>query len=435
MTPRLERLLATLVALAMLWLLRPGAPRWSNARDLASPVADTLRWPHRAIVGAPIAIRGEAPRDSSLVTLTAPDGRADSSRASGTFTIEATARAAGHWRWVLRRGARSDTIGVDVRERPALRVLIVEARPSFETTALARRLAAQGASVTVRTRLTARDERTATWGPDAPPTAMTAAALDRLDAVVFGPGATTLLGDGERTATHDAVRRGLGVLHLVDSTATRGLLFPFAAASRGLEPEAVHPVLEGRRLASPVRAAPLTLSGGMPLTLGDGGAALSVIARDGRGALAATRVLTPSRWTLAGDDSLAAAWWASQLGAVLRAARAEWRVADTLRPTVDERLVVERVGDAMPFARLHEADGTVDSVPLVPVPGDSLRRRAALWPTAPGWLALAAGDDTLHLLVRHPAERGAPDAPAPAPVRWWAWAVLLAACGVLWRRR
>lgn len=434
-TRRLERVLATLVAVAMLWLLRPAAPRWPGATAADAVTTDSLRWPHRATVGDAIVMRGPTPRDSQRVVLIGPDGRADSTRAAGSFAVAATAPAAGHWSWTLRRGGRTDTLGVDVRERPALRVLIVEARPSFETAALARRLAAQGASVTVRTRLTAHDERTATWGPDAPPLAMHAAALDRLDALVFGPGAVALLPDGERTAVRDAVRRGLGLLHLIDSTAVRGPLFPFAASSRGLEAEAVHPVLDGRRLASPVRAAPLVLSGGATLTVGEGGAALSVIAREGHGAIAATRVLTPSRWTLAGDDSLAAAWWAAQLGAVLRAARAEWRVADDLRPTVDERLVVERIGDITPFARLREADGTVDSVPLVPVPGDSLRRRAALWPVAPGWLALAAGDDTLHLLVRPPAERGVLPDPGPGPARWWPWAVLLAACAVLWRRR
>ncbi|MEO7353728.1 MAG: hypothetical protein ABIZ70_05175 [Gemmatimonadales bacterium] len=435
------RLLASILVVGLLWLLAPRSGSIESPDGEYSPpikTPDPINWTQRAIVGDPMQVHGMVDSTRQMtIRLTSPDGHIDSLRASGKFELRSATTAVGHWIWKLEIGRSTREVGVDVRPQPSLRLLILEGRPSFETAALARRLSQQGASVTTVTRLTASDERVTRAGPKPPSRNLSRENLASLDAVIIAPGGNGLLSAAERSLLLNEITRGLGVLHVVDTLQATSDLFPFRTTNAGLAATKVHPILNQAKVATPVAGAPVALNGGTSLIVADGGGSIARVSRQGAGAIVAMRALNATAWSLAGEDSLAATLWASVLSPTLRPARAEWRVSESAHARVDERIIVERIGERLADAVLHEGEAGPDRVPLVPVPGDSLRRRAALWPNRAGWLSLSSAGDTLWLLVAtpSPAGPGRNDADLDSPLRWLAWLALLAGIAVLWRQR
>ncbi|MES2306759.1 MAG: hypothetical protein V4558_14750 [Gemmatimonadota bacterium] len=435
------RVLATIVVVVMLWLLAPRPPGRDqdvNSQARVAIPADSIFWTRRVTVGDRVVVRGRV--DSTrmvMLRLRGPDGKVDSVAAQGKFTLGAATHAPGHWQWRLEMGKRTIDIGVDVRPQPSLRLLIVEGRPSFETAALARRLAAQGASVTTVTRLTAADERVTQAGPHPPARTWSSDNLASLDAVMIASGGGALIDVASRARILAEVDRGLGLIHLVDSLHSRSDWFPFTTSVAGLAPISVQPLLDGTRASTLIAAAPITLSGGNPLAMAAGGVSLARQSPRGIGVVVAVRALNTRSWSLAGNDSLAGVFWARLLAAALRPARAEWRVSDETAAQVDQPIVVERVGEPTPEAELREAGASPERVRLPAAPGDTLRRRTMLWPSHPGWLSLSSGRDTLWLLIgaAPPASPVSQDSDPASSFRWLAWMALLAGITVLWRRR
>lgn len=437
---RTLRVVASVVVVAVLWFLAPRVPLRGEPTAAAPTPPDSIHWTQRVVVGDPVEVHGSLGASTSTSTsikLIGPDGAVDSVTAQHTFVLRSPTRAVGHWIWRMVRGNDTLQFGVDVRAQPALRLLLLEGRPGFETAALARRLTGQGASITTVTRLTASERRVTRSGAQPPDPTLSPANLGSLDALIIGPGGGTVPTSGERSAVLAAVGRGLGLLHLVDTTQPRSAWFPFGTTTAAVAPMKLRPRLDGVASSTPIAVAPIALTSGATLLEAEGGAALARSVRLGTGTIIGMRLPATVEWTLAGEDTLAAKLWSAVLGEVLRPTRAEWRIGDSAHVRVDERVVVERIGAAGATAVLREGTRT-DSVLLRATPGDSLRKQVALWPTQPGWLSLSMDGDTLWLFAspaRHPDPPRLPGKGGESTLEWVGWLVVLAGIATLWRRR
>jgi hypothetical protein len=415
-----------------------------------------LSWPRRAWLGEPVVIGGTiAGGDSLDVSLTGPAGERDSVRTTGAFAITVVPRATGEAAWSIAVGGGSpDTLSMEVREPPRLRVVIVAARPDFELPALARRLEAQGAAVILRTRLTASDVRTVRYGQADAGDPFAPDALAALDLLVLGDGAEATLPGAVRERILAAVREGLGVLQIVSAPRDRGPLFPFEAVRlRDAEQRALI-TLDSAQLPGRVPIAPVTLNGGKVLATDTDDAAVARAVVVGRGRIVAARVLAPSRWSLNGQPAAEATWWARVAGAAVRQPTGQWMVSESALVRVDEPVRLAWLGDTAGITTLIEGDVT-DTVHWTTA--DSLGGEVVLWPRVAGWLTLTRAEDTLRVMARRAADHeviaaaarrraaesavaapvgeGPPADPLPREVPRWPFAVaLLGAAAMVWRR-
>ncbi len=436
-------------------LLRGHRIEWEQPPEPVGLVR--LSWPRRAVAGQRITIAGELDlRDSSWVVLHHPDGRADSVRTDGAFTFTAAPSVPGAMRWTLDVAGEHETIGVDVRRPPTPAVVMVEGRPGREGAALARLVVAQGGGLLQRTRVTAHEDRITAWGTASPVRVLTDSLLARTDALVLGPGGVATLTRAERDAVARQLQRGLGVVHLVDSVLTRSPIFPFTVVRRGAGDDQVRVAIDSLQVSKvAVPAAALSLSGGPTLLTTLAGAPVAWRTAVGEGAVVAARITTPSRWALAGEESIESAWWALLMGAVLRPEAAEWRLTTDALPRVDHPLLIERVGVSADSAVVVEGGNVSDVV--LRVRGDTLHRAITLWPRDTGWMSISTSGDTLRVHVAPPAAYASldravrrratreatmsmatpassgptPDAGARLPA-WMAWLLLVAMLALLW---
>lgn len=415
-----------------------------------------LAWPRRALVGEQVTIRGSlGGRDSEVVHLVGPAGERDSVRTDSAFAFVMTPRTSGLWHWFLAvGGGEPDTISIDVREPPHLVVAIIAAQPDFALPALARRLEAQGAGVTLRTRLTATLWRTERFGPDAPDDPLGDDALKALDMLVLGDGADQLLGASERRRVRTAVEEGLGLLHLLGSARATSELMPFRLRSVGEAEERVTAIVNGIEATTAIPATAIRIDGGLALVTDSSGAALASVMTVGKGRITASRILAPSRWTLAGEPDIEARWWAALGGGTLRAPGDRWEVSDSALLRLDEPVRIRWVGDTADLTLLHEG-ATIDT--LAWATADSLGGEVRLWPRERGWLTIARAADSLRLWVggaeafagveRARRQRaaaaafngaltpGPPATPRSIPLPRWPFALLVLGAGALaWRR-
>ncbi len=428
---------------------------WDQPSDRIGLVR--LSWPRRAVAGERIAIAGELDvRDSTWVVLHHPDGRTDSLRTDSAFTFNAVPRVPGTMTWTLDAGGRSEVIGVDARRPPTPAVVMIEGRPGREGAALARLVMAQGGGLLQRTRVTANEDRITAWGTASPVRVLTDSLLARTDALVLGPGGVATLTRAERDAVARQLQRGLGVVYLVDSVLIRSPIFPFTVVRRGGGDEQARVAIDSLYVSkAAIPAASLSISGGPPLLSTVAGAPVAWRTELGAGAVLATRITTPSRWALAGEESIESAWWAALMGAVLRPESAEWRLASDALARVDHRMFVERVGMSGDSALLGE--GRTASDVELRVGNDTLHRGTTLWPRDTGWMSISIGADTLRVHIgprdafasldraaRRRATRVAlditntpsyPGATPAAEVRippWLVWLLLIMILALLW---
>lgn len=416
----------------------------------------TLSWPRRAWLGEPVVIRGAVRfGDSVTVSLTGPAGERDSVRTDGAFAFAAVPRAAGEAVWsVIVGGGLPDTLGVEVREPPRLRVAILAARPDFELPALARRLEAQGAAVVLQTRLTASDVRTVRYGDAPVGDPLAAEALAALDLLVLGDGMEPELSVAARERLITAVREGLGVVQVAGTIRERTALFPLETTQLpgGVVSTAIR--VDSVQLPADVPVAPIAFGGGEALATTAAGVAVASVVPVGRGRIVVSRVMAPSRWSLAGVPDAEARWWARVAGAAVRQPTGQWMMSDSALVRVDEPMRVRWIGDTTGVTTLIEG-GVTDTVRWAST--DSLGGEVVLWPRAVGWLALTHAEDTIRVMVRGATEHqaiaaaarraaaeavvaaavgdGPPADPLPHESPRWPFAVaLLGAAGVVWRR-
>ncbi len=432
-------------------------------RFVPSPLPPGLvdaRWPARIVAGDALVVRGRL-NGRGTVRLEAADGSADSAivAADGSFALQVTPRERGFAQLLLRAGARTDTIGVQVATPAPLRLLLLRSAPDYEASRLRDWVARRGGRVAVRTRISAgrwRTERVNTDVGRLEP--LSALLLGRFDVVVMDEGSARSLSGAERSALDSAVRhQGLGLL--VDPRSP-----PFDAPAGVIAPRSARVRLGGAlapavTLAPPaLRAGPSGGTRGVPIVLDETGRAVAEWRPRGAGRIATTLVRNPSRWTLGGDRALFDRYWAELLGAVARPAPA-WIAGGGPFPGPGEPIRLARLGEVLDSATVSRPDGVLDTVPLDPTP-DSPGAEGIYWPRLTGPHRITGGGDTAWIRIGGPeswpgaraarrreatmawaALRGpdpAPDAESPLPVpfpSWWFLALFAGAAGWLWWER
>lgn len=370
--------------------------RW---RPPAAPLGlAALSWPRRVAVGEPVQVSGRVDvADSVLVKLVSAEGTIDSLRTNSTFAFSVVARAPGRWAMQLSVGRDTTTLGFQAVLPPHLRVLVIAGRPDFEVPALVRRLAAQGADLTVRTQLTRDRRRIERLGITPLDPQLSTAMLDSLDLVVLAAGGAATLVPPEQRLLAAAVERGLGLLHLTDAPLAVGPLTPFALQASGTEWSA-RLSLEARVWPGVVRVAPLTGSDTLAFLHDSSGKALAWRSSHGLGMVAATTMVQAHRLPLSGNPETEAAWWSALLGPVLRAPRGRWLVADDALVVADQPIKLEWLGVPPAQAEVREGGSQLSRVGLLQ--GDSGQSASLrLWPSNTGWMAVIGDADTLELFV------------------------------------
>lgn len=372
-----------------------------------------VRWPRQVTLGEAFQVRGEVRGDTGWVTLADAAGPVDSVRAGSTFALRATPRSTGIWRYTLTlRGAEAESLGVEVRAPVPPRVLVVEARPDDDLRAAREFFSRAGARIAARVTVSRDRNRTEVSGGARPLDHLDAAALAGADLVLLDSTAAATLPAAERAALLDAVReRGLGVVGL---------------------------------------AAPGTMRVALRDARGD---SLGVVMTLGAGRIALLDEAAPAAWRRAGDAARFERYWAAVARAVARPASdsTRWQVRSDGPLLVDEPVRVARPARGRAMVVVHGPHGD-DTLHAGTAPDSATS--ATWWPRDAGWHTLGDGADAARVLVQAPgawraaatvrrnewdARRMLRGAPAPAatsptvPVhRWWAWLLLLLACGYLW---
>ena len=394
--------------------------------ELSPPPAGvvSIAWPSSITLGEEAVVRGRlGPQlGKTRVVLADGSGTLDSVTVSAQvpgFTLRARPRASGHWRPVLRLESPrvpAESLAIDVRPAPRLRVLLVESSPSFETRFLRDWLAAQGAEVGTRTRVTrARTRMTAVNA--APTAALTRGKLDGLDVLVVRGATAAALGPTEGRAVDEEVRMGgLGLVVMTDDTA-------------------------------------LTAGFGMNVLARDSaGTPTVVVAPAGSGRIARVAVTAVPR-KLRGDSAGYAELWSRVLGSVRRRAGAAVSI-EGKGPRFASRpaLIVARGERAPKELRVEARDGTTDTVYLAATPWDSSTRRGVFWPPRAGWYRVGGPEgtalfahDTAEWMAVQAQQRidatrarvglgvGRDTVPTREPVALWpAFLGFVAAAGFLW---
>lgn len=471
-------------------LVGHGLDEWELDRLPARPVrtvapappvgVSSAAWPARVALGDVLPVRGRVRGlrgDSLVLRLHGPGGVEDSALVVGDdpapFTLSARPRAAGVSAWALDLARRdsvvaADTFVVDVREEPPPRVLVIEAAPRFETRALRDWLAAQGGTVTIRSSVSRDRWRVATTAPaaDSVPLAVELAAadlvlLDGRSLVGLPPAIRSRL----RAEVSD---RGLGLLLRPDEALLRTDALPpaerafFVPAGLAPAPDDARaqrrPRLPGLASAevTPVDAEPFVLTppaGGAALLVDGTGDLLAVRSRRGAGQVGVTLVAHPHQWLMRGERRSHAAYWATVISALARAAAAPaaWSIA--LPARVGAPIDLRLLGRPARGGAIAAGPGGADSLALVPLAPDSSRWGTTWWPRRPGlhrlvvagadtaavWVSSAAGWQAWGIAGRRAASSAhAGRPPAGAPPRreaiaagWW-FALLLVGAGYLW---
>ncbi len=469
----------------------------------AAPGVVFLRCPRTLALGEPLVVAGRlggVPGGARFpLVLEAPDGSkvegtADAANATGeaTFTLRAPAlAAAGRYIWQLRVGQTSEPLGVAVVAPTLPRVLVLEAGPRFDTTALRRWYESAGGSMTVRTQVGRERFRYASSQGTAPQfAALDAVLLTNYDLVLADGRAIAALGTDERTALRVAVEnRGVGLLLRTDddilpadakiSFEGSDIFAPWkllraADLSPGDE-RLVRPHWWGQATTTdlPVPAVPFNIepSPGQDVLVDDRrDHALVAATHRGRGQIALTLVGDTTRWQRDNDFAAFAAYWSflfERLAGPSEGAVSRWSLGDGDGGPVfvDHPLQLRRTGS--PENRLNKAavteaaDGSTTPLSLARDPREPGVWHGTFWPRHGGWHRVSdeSGDTGLNFFV-HPASdwpalqaarrrlatarfadasRAREVRPPVASARdvspgWW-WAVFVVSAGYLWLER
>ena len=414
----------------------------------APPAITFLRCPRELPLGAPLELQGRVdglpPGETAALTLVGPDGSTTEAATfpagrdgSAAFTVRAPAPpTVGRFDWRLRLtrgGTPGDPLGVAV-VRPALpRVLVLEATPRFDTSALRRWFEEAGGTLAARTQIGKDLYRffgPATGNGGAPRefTAIDGPFLAGYDLVLADGRSLLALKDPERAAVAAAVSNGgLGVLTLADDAVlpAAGAAAPGAAKSpaAALLPWTLRPVSGGSgddpaaenadrsvRLRWPGMTLPMNAPAEAtpweialqptqhPLIHDDQGRTVAAAAPQGQGNLALTLVRETGRWNRAADPAAFAAYWSHLFSELARRDDADgrWSLADgEAGPVrVDEPLELVWQGTSVtsfPPAVVTDATGASATLPCIQDAAEPGRWQATFWPRRPGWHRVTGG--------------------------------------------
>lgn len=372
-----------------------------------------VTWNANPVLGDGLEIEGRVSglAQGTTVALVDPAGRIDSVHINGDGAFQLDARPSGASRqtYLLQAGPIThptvqETLAVDVVPPPPRRLLVLEATPSFETSALRDWLARRGGSIAIRTAVSRDRYRTEFVNQDRIAlTPLTDRLLARFDVAQIDGRSLAALTAAERAVLRRAVsEQGLGLLILPDTAVfdsttrftDRGFFFDFALHRvADLEERRVHAtwtsLVGDPERSTTVPAAPYLLRdhfGVEPLIEdGAGGIVAQVIPR-GKGMIGTSLVTGSARWLRIGKSETYSAYWSTLLAAIT-VGRTALPVVETAGPWLVHRPVtVSMVGaDPSPFAVVTTPSGARDSIFLSP---DPLRPDVWLgvyWPRETGW--------------------------------------------------
>ncbi len=445
-----------------------------------------VTWSTELILGDALVIEGRVAGlpAGTAVWCTDPAGRLDSTRAmaDGSFHLDLRPRGSGRQLYLLQAGAgdhaaAGETLAVSVITPPPRRVLILEAAPSFETSALRGWLAVRDGAVAIRTAVSRDRYRTEFVNRDRIALApVTDRLLTQFDMVQIDGRTLIGLSATERATLRQAVtERGLGVLVVADTVifdpgarfSDRGFFFGFALRRvPDLEQRTVRPAWAGLRIAvtSPVPAEPYALADrfGIETIMDDGtGQAEAQVAPRGAGRVGVSLVTGSTRWLRSGQRDVYAAYWSRLLAALTAGASPDRLEVETAGPwLVNRPLVVRAVGSGDQTAAIvTPPSGTPDTVFLARDPLTPDTWRGVYWPRETGWHQVGGGQGTGFFVQgsaawrsRQAAERldasalhGVAQPAAPASVartptrvpipRRWLFGLFVLCAAVLWSTR
>lgn len=456
-------------------ILAPRTPLPEGIAAIEAPARITLgeAWLVSGRIG------GKRERDRWILA-TGPDEQRDSVQAdsAGTFALSLRPRAAGAWSWSLVSGKDTSIIGVDVAPRRAERIILLAGSPSFELTALKRRLAERGDEVIMRVR--SSKERVVTEYVNLP----TGPAIPRIDAVqlraadqvVIVGAVNDAVSTTESSTLLRAVRDGLGVIRVINSARD----VEGAATDAAFSPGALQAIDQqqeqsGERTA---RVRNFPKSAPVPVVAARFGRNATILLRDdaerglaaqrstGEGRLVGTLITDAARWRTLGDTTTFDRYWRTLFDAAQRPARTTaWRPDGDARLLVNQLRRFSRFGteadSGVAAVRWIAPSGQEDTLPLLRGADDPARRVIAVRPQEAGWhrIALLTGSDSaVAILVQNgelseaqrawSARSGAMhfarvfaagarnSAPATSTTPWlpaWAWLLLATlSAGALW---
>jgi len=445
-------------------------------------------WPAEVVLGDRFAVEGvvTASQHDHLIYLEDPTGTTDSARldSSGAFHLEALPRATGRSLYVVRTAtadrSAAETLGVTIIPPPAWRVLILEGRPRFETSALRDWLVARGGGVAIRTAVSRNRFRTEFVNRDSVSVeALTARLLSQFDVTVIdGRTLAALTTSERRTLRHAVAVDGLGVLVIPDTVvfhpgadrySDREFFLDFSLHRiESIDVRLVRPHWAGldRPATVTAPAAPYALANrfGTESLIEDGtGNVLVQVAPRGAGRVGLSLVTGSARWLRSGERETFSAYWSRVLSAIAGDPRADRWTIETPGPWLLHQPVVlnAETAGSQPVGIVVAPSGARDSVFLARDPLAPTHWRGTFWPREPGWHELAdAGftafyvqptetwwsrqavarlDATARHLV-HAASittgqhRPPGSASQPIPVAWF-FALFLLSTGCLWSQR
>jgi len=378
----------------------------------APPGIHRISWPATIPLGADLVVEGQvtALPTGATVALTDPGGASDSAPLSdaGVFQLVAHPRALGPMLGILRVSIRDrpiaqETIGVTVVAPAALRLLILEASPRFETRALRDWLASHHGTVAIRSTISRDRYHTEFVNRDRVGLGvLTPRLMAQFDVVALDGRTLVGMTAGERaTLRHAVTESGLGVLVEADTVASdssirfsdREFFLGFTLRAAGdLDERLVRPMWPGARqhATTALVAAPFTLADrfGTESLVDDGlGGAVAQVTPRGAGRVGVSLVRESARWIRSGERAAFGALWSRILTAVAAGHRSEewdiqspgpWRVNQPVDLSVD-------AAGGHPVVVLAAPSGARDSVFLARDPLVSTRWRGQFWPREPGW--------------------------------------------------
>jgi hypothetical protein len=374
-----------------------------------------VTWNANPVLGDDLEIEGRVSglAEGATVALVDPAGRIDSVhiKGDGAFQLDARPSGAGRQMYVLQAGpirhpTVQETLAVNVVPPSSHRLFVLEATPSFETSALRDWLARRegGGSIAIRTAVSRDRYRTEFVNQDRIAlTPLTDRLLARFDVAQIDGRSLAALTAAERAVLRRAVsEQGLGLLVLpdtavFDSTARfsdRGFFFDFALhrvadlEERSVRPTWAPTVGDAER-ATTVPAAPYLLRDhfGVESLIEDGaGGIVAQVTPRGKGMIGTSLVTGSARWLRTGKGETYSTYWSTLLAAIT-VGRTALAVVETAGPWLVHRPVTVSVvgADPSPFAVVTTPAGARDSIFLSPDPLRPDTWLGVYWPREPGW--------------------------------------------------
>lgn len=402
---------------------------WTESRELAitphfaalAPGFTYVHWQKALPLGESLLIQGQIVCDDStqhFVTLIDPGGVADSvviqPREATTFTLRSKPRETGTQLYTLQlrteqgRTLAVEPLAIDVQPPRALRLLILESAPNFETKFLKRWAAQQQARLAIRTSISrGRHRYEFVNHPKLALNRIDAALLHGFDLVLTDAQTLHDLQTQERADLRSAVAQsGLGILLLADeatfqpSARNVDFFLPFQCeAFPELEERMVRPSWNSAEAQSVtlLPAAPFEILPdwrSVPLVRDAQERTLVAMQQRGQGRTGLTLVRATYRWILEGHADWHASYWSYIFSEVARRAHtAEMWMTASDAPIYVDRPVEFTVLTAtpQPLGVVTTASAPRDTFFLRQNEIESLRWQGMFWPRTTGWHELSAG--------------------------------------------